>query len=70
MLDVVVRKKGARKREERSSSWTTLSLVSIGLIDQVLSAADSTGLLFAHKVRDKVKLVLAQEEFRQLLDPV
>lgn len=32
--------------------------------EQLLSAAHGAGLLFADKVRDEVKLVLAQEEFR------
>lgn len=30
---------------------------------QVLSAANRAGLLFADKVRDEIKLILAQEEF-------
>lgn len=34
------------------------------------SAAYSAGLLFAHEVRHKIKLVLPQPEFRQLLDAV
>lgn len=34
------------------------------------STADSAGLLFAHEVRHKIKLVLAQPEFGQLLDAV
>lgn len=40
--------------------------VSVGpfTTEQLLSAAHGAGLLFADKVRDEVKLVLAQEEFR------
>lgn len=34
------------------------------------STAYSAGLLFAHEVRHKIKLVLPQPEFGQLLDAV
>lgn len=67
--------RGARKmKSERRAPLVhpgiSLLFPPLHLKDQVLSATNGAGLLFTDKVRDEVKLVLAEEEFWQLLHSI